>query len=81
MVRTIKAGFDIHGAGRGHFCSSHHCTRKTALKTRRNEARQDARRQSDARRQGKDAGAPGKFHGKVHATSGRATVIKRRMGS
>jgi len=43
--------------------------------TRRHEARQNARRQDDARRQRKDSGT-GKFHGKVHATSGRATVYQ-----
>jgi len=47
--------------------------------TRRHEARQNARRQDDARRQRKDS-ETGKFHGKVHATSGRATVYQEADG-
>src|SRR5467141_1383175 len=47
--------FSTHGAGRGVSAPAiTACARQH--ETRRNEARQEARRQSNARRQGKDAG-------------------------
>ena len=55
MVRTIKAGLALTALA-GAFLLQPSLYAQDSMKQDENEARQDARRQSDARRQGKDAG-------------------------